>query len=199
MKDIKVFKNPIFGEIRTIMFNKEPWFIGKDVAEALGYANTKDAVSQHVSDEDKRIFQRSENATFEIPNRGFTIINESGLYALIFGSKLESAKEFKRWVTSEVLPSIRRTGRYISTREASPNLESLSGLASIMRAVDIPMAAQKHSATARAQQAQLLMDTYGIPRIEGYIKSDPWESEQLKLEAAPPTVNIKHVDRVSLS
>lgn len=105
-----------------------PWFVGKDVATALGYKNTKDALISHVTEEDKRILQRSEIATIEnhlpkevfpvnfvsgdIPNRGLTIINESGLYALIFGSKLESAKRFKHWVTAEVLPAIRKTGGY---------------------------------------------------------------------------------------
>lgn len=84
--------------------------MGKDVATALGYANTKDAIYAHVDSEDKRIIQRSENTTLEIPNRGMTIINESGLYSLILSSKLESAKRFKRWVTSEVLPCIRKTG-----------------------------------------------------------------------------------------
>lgn len=194
MKGMKVF-NYQNNEIRTVQKDGEVWFVGKDVASALGYADTAKAIKAHVEDDDRGV------GVLPTPSgkQEMTIINESGLYALIFGSKLESAKEFKRWVTSEVLPSIRRTGRYISSHEASPNLESLSGLASIMRAVDIPMAAQKHSATARAQQAQLLMDTYGIPRIEGYIKSDPWESEQLAMEAAPPTVNIKHVDKLSLT
>ena len=84
--------------------------MGKDVATALGYANTKDAIYAHVDSEDKRIIQRSENTTLEIPNRGMTIINESGLYSLILSSKLESAKRFKRWVTSEVLPALRKTG-----------------------------------------------------------------------------------------
>lgn len=128
MNELKIFKNEEFGEIRTVQLNNETYFVGKDVAEALGYANTKDALINHIDKEDKRILQRSEIATIEnhipkdvfpinfvsgdIPNRGLTIINESGLYALIFGSKLESAKRFKHWVTSEVLPSIRKTGQY---------------------------------------------------------------------------------------
>lgn len=80
---------------------------------ALGYANTKDAIYAHVDSEDKRIIQRSENTTLEIPNRGMTIINESGLYSLILSSKLEKAKRFKHWVTSEVLPCIRKHGGYL--------------------------------------------------------------------------------------
>ena len=115
--EIKIFKNPQFGAIRTTEKDGEPWFVGKDVAEALGYANTKDALASHADEEDKRIIQRSENATFDIPNRGLTIINESGLYSLILSSKLPTAKEFKRWITHEVIPSIRKTGGYIEGQE----------------------------------------------------------------------------------
>lgn len=128
MQELQIFKSNEFGEVRTVIIDNEPWFVGKDVATALGYSNTKDALISHVAEEDKRILKRSEIATIEnhlpkdvfpvnfvsgdIPNRGLTIINESGLYALIFGSKLESAKRFKHWVTSEVLPTIRKTGGY---------------------------------------------------------------------------------------
>ena len=130
MNDLKIFENEQFGSIRTIEINSEPWFVGKDIATSLGYANTKDALSTHVDEDDKRILQRSDFATLEnhipksafpvnfvnaeIPNRGLTIINESGVYALVFGSKLPTAKEFKRWVTSEVLPSIRKHGAYMT-------------------------------------------------------------------------------------
>lgn len=87
--------------------------MGKDVAEALGYANTRQAIVTNVNEEDKDVIQKSSQLTLEIPNRGLTIINESGLYSLILGSKLEKAKEFKHWVTAEVLPTIRKTGGYI--------------------------------------------------------------------------------------
>lgn len=105
------------GQFRTVRIDGELWFVGKDVAEALGYANTRDAISTHVEQEDKKVIQKSEIATLEIPNRGMTVINESGLYAIIFGSKLESAKRFKHWVTSEVLPSVRGNGAYIAGQE----------------------------------------------------------------------------------
>lgn len=108
MNEITVFQNEKFGEVRTVELNGEPWFVGKDVAEALGYSNTKDAIAKHVSDEDKLGSQIATSGQ----NREMTIINESGLYSLIFGSKLDSAKEFKHWVTSEVLPSIRKTGGF---------------------------------------------------------------------------------------
>lgn len=115
MNELKIFENESFGEIRTIKDeNGEPWFVGKDVAEILEYTNTTKAILTHVDDEDKKILT-SQNGTLEnIPNRGLTIINESGLYALIFSSKMKKAKEFKRWVTSEVLPAIRKHGAYMS-------------------------------------------------------------------------------------
>ena len=105
---LTVFNNEEFGEIRTVIIDNKPWFVGKDVAVSLGYKDTSDALKKHVADEDKltRCFADSGQ------NRQMYIINESGLYALIFGSKLESAKRFKHWVTSEVLPCIRKNGIY---------------------------------------------------------------------------------------
>lgn len=114
MNELQIFNNPKFGQVRTIERDGEPWFVGKDVATALGYSNTKDALSVHIDDEDKEIIQRSENTTFDIPNRGLTIINESGLYSLVLSSKLPAAKQFKRWITSEVIPSIRKHGAYMT-------------------------------------------------------------------------------------
>lgn len=106
-----VFNNDEFGNIRTVILDNNPWFVGKDVASCLGYVDTVNALKKHIDAEDKRLFLRCQIATLEnVPNRGLTFINESGLYALIFGSKLDSAKEFKHWVTSEVLPQIRKTG-----------------------------------------------------------------------------------------
>lgn len=110
MNELKIFENKEFGRIRIILINEEPWIVGKDAAEALGYENSRKAIADHIDDEDKQIIQRSQSVTLEIPNRGMTIINESGLYSLIFGSKLDSAKCFKHWVTSEVLPAIRKSG-----------------------------------------------------------------------------------------
>ena len=111
----EIFSNDEFGEIRTTMIDGVPWFVGKDVTAALGYRNTKDALKSHVDVEDKIMGAR--NATPSITDsmgrtQKPTWINESGLYALIFGSKLPSAKRFKRWVTSEVLPTLRKTGTY---------------------------------------------------------------------------------------
>lgn len=114
MNEIMAFDYECFGRIRGIEIDGESWLVGKDVAERLGYVNTKDALASHVESEDKRILQRSENATFEnqIPNRGLTIINESGLYSLVLSSKLPEAKAFRHWVTHDVLPTLRKTGEY---------------------------------------------------------------------------------------
>lgn len=116
MNNIQLFNNPEFGQIRTITDNDGIYFVGKDVAEILGYANTRDALNSHVDEEDKQVLT-SQNTTLEnIPNRGLTVINESGLYSLVLSSKLPSAKRFKRWVTSEVLPALRRQGGYMLAR-----------------------------------------------------------------------------------
>ena len=109
MNELQIFNNAEFGQIRTVTIDNEPWFVGKDVAEALGYSNTRDALRVHVDNEDKNTVAIYDGNKGN-PNQ--TIINESGLYALIFGSKLPNAKKFKRWVTSEVLPAIRKTGSY---------------------------------------------------------------------------------------
>ena len=109
MNDIQIFNNPEFGEIRTVVIDNEPWFVGKDVANALGYAKERNAVQKYVDEDDALKWGVLTNGG----EQSMTVINESGLYSLIFGSKLESAKKFKKWVTSEVLPSIRKTGGYI--------------------------------------------------------------------------------------
>lgn len=97
-------------EVRSLVINSEPWFVGKDVADVLGYKNQRDAISNHVDSEDKNTVAIHDGNTRGNPNQ--TIINESGLYSLILSSKLPSAKKFKRWVTSEVLPALRKTGQY---------------------------------------------------------------------------------------
>ena len=104
----QIFKNAEFGQIRTCMVDGETYFVGKDVASALGYKNASKAMADHVDDEDKGVTKRYTLGG----NQEMTIINESGLYSLILSSKLESARRFKRWVTSEVLPAIRQNGRY---------------------------------------------------------------------------------------
>lgn len=127
MNELQIFNNEEFGDIRTMNVDGEPWFVGFDVADALGYKNQSDAIMKHVAEEDRHLIQKSQITTLaDVPNRGFTFINESGLYALIFGSKLESAQRFKRWVTSEVLPSIRKHGGYINGQESMTDDELLA-------------------------------------------------------------------------
>lgn len=113
MNSLQIFKNPDFGQVRVTEQGGEPWFIGKDLAVILGYSNSRDAISKHVDDEDKGV------AKCDTPSgtQNMTIINESGLYSLILSSKLPTAKQFKRWVTSEILPSIRKNGGYIAGQE----------------------------------------------------------------------------------
>ena len=109
MSNIEIFKNPKFGSVRSLEINSEPWFVGKDIAGALGYSDTNKAVAMHVDDDDKKL---NDKTSPSFGQRGATLINESGLYSLVLSSKLPEAKEFKRWVTSEVLPSIRKHGLY---------------------------------------------------------------------------------------
>lgn len=108
MNELRIFNNADFGDIRTVEQDGGIWFVGKDVAEALGYSNPSNAVISHVDDEDKLRTQ----IKYAGQNREVSIINESGLYSLVLSSKLPSAKAFKRWITSEVIPSIRKTGSY---------------------------------------------------------------------------------------
>lgn len=121
MNQVQVFQDEQFGQMRTVLQKGEPWFVGKDIAVALGYSDTFGALKKHVDDEDK---QNCQNDSFKT-NRGLIVINESGLYSLILSSKLPTAKKFKRWVTSEVLPAIRKTGKYQEKKEPKPDYDKL--------------------------------------------------------------------------
>lgn len=109
MNELQIFSNPEFGEIRTVTIDGEPWFVGNDIANALGYSKAGEALRTNIDDVDSTLVGVMDARGREQKTK---VINESGLYSLIFGSKLESAKKFKRWVTSDVLPSIRKTGSY---------------------------------------------------------------------------------------
>ena len=130
----QIFKSKEFGQIRTCMVDGETYFVGRYVAEALGYKNTKDALMRHVDEEDKL----GSGFTTSGQNREMTVINESGLYSLILSSKLESAKRFKRWVTSEVLPAIRKNGRY-ELEQQNRVLESRNSLLEEITAQQKPL------------------------------------------------------------
>ena len=112
MNELKIFKNEEFGEVRTVEIGGEPWFVGKDVAEILGYTNPNEAIQDHVDDDEKLNSKMLSSVKIDLGQRGGWLINESGLYSLILSSKLPNAKAFKKWVTSEVLPSIRKQGMY---------------------------------------------------------------------------------------
>ena len=121
MNELKVFNNPEFGKVRTVEINGEPWLVGKDVAAALGYQNPQRAIRDHVDEEDKGVTEMvTPGGKQSVP-----IINESGLYCLVLSSKLPGAKKFRRWVTSEVLPSIRKTGHYTAKPMTDYQMESI--------------------------------------------------------------------------
>ena len=164
MSNIQIFNNAEFGEIRTTIINGEPWFVGKDVAAALGYARTADAVSAHVDAEDKGVGK--------IPTPGgeqdVTIINESGLYSLVLSSKLPTARQFKRWVTHDVLPSIRKTGGYMTS---VPNETPEQTMA---RAIIIAQA------TMKRQKAQIEEQQRAIEQKDTTISNQKRQIEEQK-------------------
>ncbi|AIS73937.1 antirepressor protein [Lactobacillus phage Ldl1] len=125
--------NEVSNKVRVIEINGDPWFVGKDVATVLGYSNPSKAVINHVDNEDKQVLS-SQNGNLEnIPNRGLLIINESGLYSLILSSKLPTAKAFKHWVTSEVLPTIRKHGAYLTDAKAKAIVTDKTALAELLQ------------------------------------------------------------------
>lgn len=178
--EIQIFNNVNFGQVRSMMIDGEPWFVGRDVAEALGYENVRNTIPKYVEEEDKLCTQ----IRYAGQNRKVTIINESGLYSLIMSSKLPKAKEFKRWVTSEVLPTIRKTGSYGKLKELSapPTLDSLfnidtlylivsklkeehDGLVSEIAAKDVTIAEQNitiKNLEAQAKSTLLLPETLEV-------------------------------------
>ena len=126
--EIILFKHDEFGEIRTLSIDGEPWFVGKDIASKLGYTDTFGALKKHVDGEDK---QNCQNDSFETP-RGLTIINESGLYCLVLSSKLPSARKFRHWITSEVLPTLRKHGAYFTAETLHKTMSDPRELAKLL-------------------------------------------------------------------
>lgn len=143
MNEITTFVNPNFGEVRTLEINGEIWFVGKDIAEILGYSNTRDALAKHVDAEDKGVAKCDTLGGIQ----EVTVINESGLYSLILSSKLPSAKEFKHWVTSEILPSVRRHGAFLTTETLEQVLTSPDFL--IRLATELKNEKEKNDSLAR--------------------------------------------------
>lgn len=151
MNELQIFKNPEFGEIRTVEVNNEPWFVGRDVAMVLGYSNPQKAIRDHVEDEDKGVNEMfTPGGKQQLP-----IINESGLYSLILSSKLPTAKKFKHWVTSEVLPTIRKHGAYMTPetlQEAILNPDMMIQLCQQLKAE------QDKNAALKAVNSRLTVD-----------------------------------------
>lgn len=151
MNEIKVFENSEFGTLRGVEIDGESWLVGKDVAERLGYSNPRDALMKHVDDEDKGVAKCDTLGG----KQDVTVINESGLYALVLGSKLPNAKRFRRWVTSEVLPAIRKTGGYITGENDMTDDELLARALNVMKIKLEQREAQLHQAEAEKSKLQV--------------------------------------------
>ena len=167
MNEMQVFEHPAFGEVRTVTIDGEPWFVGSDVALVLGYSNARDAVNRSVDDEDKTV------SGIPTPSRGvqkMTVINESGLYSLIMSSKLPSAKEFKRWVTSEVLPTIRRQGSYSMQQPMTP-AQLIAAQAQVLVQMEQRMDAIQSQQTALEQRVETAIKVFSRP------SEDHWKAD----------------------
>lgn len=138
MNDLQLFNNPEFGVVRAVEVDGEPWFVGKDVSLALGYTNPQKAIRDHVDAEDRTV-----NDSFTVNGTAITLINESGLYSLVLSSKLPGAKKFKRWVTAEVLPTIRKTGGYQLPKDYPSALRALADTTERLLAAEIENEANK--------------------------------------------------------
>lgn len=152
MNELQIFKNPEFGEIKTLTINGEPYFVGKDVASILGYKDTSDAMKKHVDVEDKLTRRFADSGQ----NREMYIINESGVYSLVFGSKLPTAKKFKHWVTSEVLPAIRKHGGYLTPEKVEEALLNPDTLIKLAQRLKAEREARKHAELEAASAKQVI-------------------------------------------
>lgn len=169
MNDLTVFENEEFGSVRTLSMDGDPWFVGKDVATALGYKEPTKAAREKVDPEDRGM------SKMDTPRgeQEVVIINESGLYSLILSSKLPNAKRFKRWVTSEVLPAIRKTGTYSSKPETptfEPKRTSVGEIASLLLQIRQVQKAQGTSSRKIAYTAKCLCDQFGIELPEDFVE-----------------------------
>ena len=151
--ELQIFNNPEFGEVRTTVIDGEPWFVGRDVATALGYVEAAKAIRERVDDDDKGV------SVLDTPGgkQKVTIINESGLYSLVLNSKLSTAKKFKRWVTSEVLPTIRKTGSYSMKQKAQAEQDKTR-----------EMRAEAMLRNSISKQAKMMMEIAKMSHIKAY-------------------------------
>lgn len=164
MNEMLIFKNEQFGTVRTVEIDGTPWFVGKDVAACLAYSNTRDALAKHVDSEDKGV------AKCDTPSgeQKMTIINESGVYSLIFGSKLPTAKQFKHWVTSEVLPTIRKTGSYSLPKDYPSALRALADKCDENKKLAAKSAAQEqviHEMQPKVSYVDRILNNHGLVTI----------------------------------
>ena len=170
MKDIQIFNNPEFGEVRTVVIDDEPWFVGKDVAGILGYKNPNEAIHDHVDSEDKflrsergremlKLFSSVKEMQDELGRQDNWFINESGVYSLVFGSKLESAKKFKRWITHEVIPAIRKTGGYHVPQ--SPEEQMAQGLLAAQK-----LLAEKDKRIEEMRPKEIFADAVSVSKTD---------------------------------
>lgn len=168
MNNLQIFSNAEFGNIRTVTIDGEPWFVGKDIAEALGYSNTSKAVMNHVDTEDKMTeisaYSQNGNTVGKL-----TFINESGLYSLILSSKLPNAKKFKRWVTSEVLPAIRKSGHY-EAPAYTPKSTSVGEVVNLIKITRQTMKEQGAAPTDIAQAVKEICEQFGINLPQCFVK-----------------------------
>lgn len=161
MSSIQIFNNPEFGDIRTVDLNGEPWFVGKDIAAALGYSNPQKAIRDHVDALDKGVNEMdTPGGKQQMP-----VINESGVYSLIFGSKLEGAVRFKRWVTGEVLPTLRKTGSYTMPK-LSKEMQALFLLDDRTQKQEARLTALENTMTVDYSQQQTLKKAVGRVVVE---------------------------------
>lgn len=173
MNEIQVFNNPVFGEVRTVVIDNEPWFVGKDVAQMLGYKDTVNALKSNVDAEDKRGWQITTPGGIQT----MTTINESGLYSLILSSKLPSAKEFKRWVTSEVLPTIRRQGSYAMQKPMSP-AQLIAAQAQVLVQMEEKMQElQAQTQAVQTQQTELAQKVETAIKVFSRPSEDHWRAD----------------------
>lgn len=173
MNELQVFEHPAFGEVRTVSIDGEPWFVGKDVAQVLGHTNPQRAVKTHVDEEDKGV------TVLVTPggSQEVNIINESGLYSLIMSSKLPTAKEFKRWVTSEVLPTIRRQGSYAMQKPMSP-AQLIAAQAQVLVQMEEKMQElQAQTQAVQTQQTELAQKVETAIKVFSRPSEDHWRAD----------------------
>lgn len=166
MNEITVFNNKEFGQVRTITIEGQPFFVGKDIAEVLGYSNSRDAINKHVDDEDKGVTKCDTPGGIQ----DLTVINESGLYSLIFSSKLPSAKKFKRWVTSEVLPALRKTGEYSINKK--PPVKSLRDVVELVKVTKETMLEQGCESKDIATAVQDIAKQFNVNLPNCFVKPE---------------------------